>query len=63
MLKSIESYLLEITIHAYDMGYVERGGRNKGPRLSITYARRCRRECLNPEEAARELMKERDLKK
>lgn len=59
----VNDYLSEIKKHAYCIGYVERFGRgNKGPRLSFTYALYYKLKGLDPEDAAREFMKERDIK-
>ena len=59
----VNAYLFEIKKHAYCIGYVERYGRgNKGHRLSFTYALHYKLKGLNPEDAAREFMKEREIK-
>jgi hypothetical protein len=59
----VDAYLLEMRKHAYSMGYVERYGRgNKGPRINFTYALHYKLKGLNPEDAVREFMKERDIK-
>jgi hypothetical protein len=60
----VNAYLFEIKKHAYCIGYVERYGRgNKGHRLSFTYALHYKLKGLNPEDAAREFMKEREINK
>ena len=63
-INQVEDYLSEMRKHAYSMGYVERYGRgNKGPRLCFTYALHYKLKGLDPEDAAREFMEERDIKK
>ena len=59
----VNAYLLEIKKHAYCIGYIDRCGRgNKGPQLSFTYALHYKLKGLAPEDAAREFMKERNIK-